>query len=70
MPKVMFVISGLGAGGAERVISQIASHWNGRGFAVEIASFDTPFDPVFITSPPASDFIVSAQKIRSRRNAS
>ena len=47
MPKVMFVISGLGAGGAERVISQIASHWNGRGFAVEIASFDTPFDPVF-----------------------
>ena len=47
MQKVMFVISGLGAGGAERVISQIASHWNGRGFAVEIASFDTPFDPVF-----------------------
>ncbi len=46
-PKVMFVISGLGAGGAERVISQIASHWTRGGMAVEIASFDAPGDPEF-----------------------
>ncbi|MEZ5680524.1 MAG: glycosyltransferase family 4 protein [Erythrobacter sp.] len=43
----MFVISGLGAGGAERVISQIASHWSARGVDVEIASFDAPGDPEF-----------------------
>ncbi|MGB3797450.1 MAG: glycosyltransferase family 4 protein [Alteraurantiacibacter sp.] len=43
----MFVISGLGAGGAERVISQIADHWNARGVTVEIASFDRPGDPEF-----------------------
>ncbi len=47
MSKVMFVISGLGAGGAERVISQIAAHWHGRGVAVEIASFDSPGDAEF-----------------------
>lgn len=47
MPKVMFVISGLGAGGAERVISQIADHWTARGVDVEIASFDAPGDPEF-----------------------
>lgn len=45
--KVTFVISGLGAGGAERVISQIAAHWNDRGITVEIASFDAPGDPEF-----------------------
>nr|WP_237392379.1 glycosyltransferase family 4 protein [Aurantiacibacter rhizosphaerae] len=43
----MFVISGLGAGGAERVISLIADHWHARGVAVEIASFDAPGDPEF-----------------------
>jgi len=47
MSKVMFVISGLGAGGAERVISQVAAHWLARGVAVEIASFDSPSDPEF-----------------------
>ena len=47
MPKVLFVISGLGAGGAERVISQIAAHWHARGMAVEIASFDSPGDTEF-----------------------
>ena len=47
MPKAMFVISGLGAGGAERVISQIAAHWQARGVTVGIASFDSPTDPEF-----------------------
>ncbi len=47
MSKVMFVISGLGAGGAERVISQIAAHWHELGTAVEIASFDAPGDAEF-----------------------
>ncbi|MBX7483387.1 glycosyltransferase family 4 protein [Qipengyuania qiaonensis] len=47
MPKAMFVISGLGAGGAERVISQIADHWQARGVTVGIASFDSPADPEF-----------------------
>lgn len=45
--KAMFVISGLGAGGAERVISQIAAHWQARGVAVEIASFDSPSNSEF-----------------------
>lgn len=49
MTKVLFVISGLGAGGAERVISLISNHWLARGIEVEIASFDTPRDPVFHT---------------------
>ncbi len=47
MPKAMFVISGLGAGGAERVVSQIASHWQTHGVEVGIASFDRPEDAEF-----------------------
>ena len=47
MPKAMFVISGLGAGGAEKVVSQIASHWHSRGVDVAIASFDRAGDAEF-----------------------
>ena len=47
MPKAIFVISGLGAGGAERVISQIATHWHARGIEVQIASFDVAGDAEF-----------------------
>ena len=49
---VAFVLSGLGAGGAERVISLIASIWVERGIDVTVITFDAaddivyhPFDP-------------------------
>lgn len=53
MPKAMFVISGLGAGGAERVVSQIASHWQARGVEVAIVSFDRAEDAEFHHFDPA-----------------
>jgi len=43
----MFVVAGLGAGGAERVISLMASAWVAEGQAVTIVAFDHADDPVF-----------------------
>ena len=44
---VAIVTSGLGAGGAERVIAQLAAHWVASGARVSILTFDRPEDPIF-----------------------
>lgn len=44
---IAFILSALGAGGAERVVSLIASHWAARGDTVTIIAFDAPEDPVY-----------------------
>ncbi|MXO58364.1 glycosyltransferase [Altererythrobacter salegens] len=44
--KVMFVLAGLGVGGAERVISLISRDWVSRGVEVTIVSFDSPDEPI------------------------
>lgn len=45
--RICFVIEALGAGGAERVISLLASRWVAAGWDVAICSFDGPSDPVY-----------------------
>lgn len=44
---VAIVTSGLGAGGAERVIAQLAAHWVESGARVSIVTFDRPGDSIF-----------------------
>ncbi len=41
------VTSGLGAGGAERVIALVSAHWVAAGHKVTLFTFDSPADPVF-----------------------
>ncbi len=53
MKKLLFVISSLGAGGAERVVSQLAQHWAAQGYEVEIACFDCPEEPAYHDFPPS-----------------
>ena len=45
--NVAFVLSALGAGGAERIISWIAGAAVARGWNVTIITFDAPGDPIF-----------------------
>lgn len=45
--RVAFVLAGLGAGGAERVVSLIASAWASRGDDVSVIAFDGPEEKVF-----------------------
>lgn len=40
--RILFVIAGLGAGGAEKVIALIANHWVAKGWQVDILAFDDP----------------------------
>ncbi|WP_022683565.1 glycosyltransferase family 4 protein [Sphingobium bisphenolivorans] len=54
---ILFVISSLGAGGAERVIAQLASHMIGRGDRVSVVSFDRPSDPIYHDFPQATRFV-------------
>lgn len=44
---ILFVIAGMGAGGAEKVIALIANHWVAKGWQVSILAFDDPDTPVF-----------------------
>lgn len=44
---ILFVIAGLGAGGAEKVIALIANHWVAQGWRVDILAFDDPDTPIF-----------------------
>jgi len=45
--RICFVVEALGAGGAERVISLLASRWAQAGWDVAICSFDTPKDRIY-----------------------
>lgn len=55
--KVMFVLSGLSVGGAERVISLITQEWAERGWEVSIVTFDSPSDPVGFDYAPGIELI-------------
>lgn len=44
---ILFVIAGMSAGGAEKVIALIANHWVAKGWQVSILAFDDPDTPVF-----------------------
>ncbi|AUW57371.1 glycosyltransferase family 4 protein [Sphingobium sp. SCG-1] len=50
---IVFVVAGLGAGGAERVISVISTAWATRGWRVTILAFDDPNDPIYHVFDPA-----------------
>jgi len=45
--RICFVTEALGPGGAERVISLLASHWAAAGWHVAICTFDAPGDAVY-----------------------
>ena len=45
--RVLFVLAGLGAGGAERVVSLIASDWASKDIECTVLAFDAPGDPVY-----------------------
>jgi glycosyltransferase involved in cell wall biosynthesis len=48
-PSLMIIMSGLGAGGAERVASTLANHWVGRGYKVSVLSFEKASAPSYYT---------------------
>lgn len=49
--RIALVTAGLGPGGAEGVIAQLARHWQGANHRVEIISFDRLEEPVFHDIP-------------------
>lgn len=63
---IAIVISGLGAGGAETVVAQVARHWIAQGHRVSILAFDTPDDPIFHPMPNGAELhrlgLVPAQR--------
>ncbi|MBX7495805.1 glycosyltransferase family 4 protein [Qipengyuania sp. 6B39] len=48
---IAFLITALGAGGAERVIAILARNWIARGDSVTILTFDADSDPVYHALP-------------------
>ncbi|MCW4463451.1 glycosyltransferase family 4 protein [Sphingomonas sp. BT-65] len=55
--NVAFVLSALEAGGAERVLSEIASAAIARGWRVTLITFDAPGDPVFHKIDPRVELV-------------
>ncbi|WP_338425819.1 glycosyltransferase family 4 protein [Sphingopyxis kveilinensis] len=55
--KIMFVLAGLGAGGAERVLSLLSGEMIHRGHDISVVSFDAPGDPVFHSLDPQVDIV-------------
>lgn len=49
---VALVISGLGPGGAERVVSHMAGYWAEAGRSVSVITFEPPGTPPFFPLPP------------------
>lgn len=75
--RIAFVLSSLGAGGAERVIAQVSEHFAVRGTKVTVIAFDHPNDPVFhrfhpdvrlvrLGLPPAGCRLASALQVGRR----
>lgn len=50
--KILFVLSALGAGGAERVVTALCNYWCARGLDVAIATFEAPDRPSFYPLDP------------------
>jgi glycosyltransferase involved in cell wall biosynthesis len=55
--RVAFVLSALGAGGAERVISGIAGAVVERGWHATVITFDSPDDPIFHRLDPRVELV-------------
>jgi glycosyltransferase involved in cell wall biosynthesis len=55
--NVAFVLSALGAGGAERVISWLARAGAARGWKISVITFDAPGDPIFHPIDPRVELI-------------
>jgi glycosyltransferase involved in cell wall biosynthesis len=53
---ILFVVSSLGAGGAERVIAQLTSHLMRAGARISIVSFDRSSDPIYHDFPEGAAF--------------
>lgn len=54
---VMFVLAGLGAGGAERVVALVSAEMIRRGERVCVVSFDSPEDPVYHAFAPGVELV-------------
>ncbi len=50
--RVLFVLSALGAGGAERVATALCNYWRGHGLDVAIATFEAPGTPSYYPLDP------------------
>lgn len=55
--KMMFVLAGLGAGGAERVVSLLSGELIRRGHDISVVSFDAPDAPIYHSFQPGVDII-------------
>lgn len=55
--KILFVLSGLGSGGAERVVSLLSGEMIRRGYEISIVSFDKPDDPVYHSFHPQIEIV-------------
>lgn len=55
--KITFVLAGLGAGGAERVVSLLSGEMILRGYEISVVSFDAPDDPIFHSFHPQVEIV-------------
>jgi hypothetical protein len=58
--RLSLIISSLQAGGAERVLSRMASFWAARGHDIEIVSYDRPDARPFY--PLHADVVISSKR--------
>lgn len=49
--RLAVLLTGLGAGGAERVVMLLTRHWRAQGHEIHIISFDAPDAPVYFDIP-------------------
>ena len=49
--RLAILLTGLGAGGAERVVALLVRHWAARGYEIHLISFDAPDAPVYFDVP-------------------
>ena len=51
---IMIVLAGLGAGGAERVVAQLAERWAASAKRVTVVAFDQPASPIYHPLDPGA----------------